>query len=355
MQYVYTQNPQSPKPIMLVDKYIGRDASGNVGVDGGQFARELLALKGSGKSEVEVWINSKGGNVSEGMSIYAALKQSGLKVKTVNQGVVDSTAGWIFQAGHEREWMSHGLGLVHNATNQSGEPIEEVNDSVATMLASRCKLSTSEVRNLMKQDTILTASKAVEYGFCDYITNTSAKDFYSITNASDVTQVQNAGEAIIKAKISNMEVNKLLGLSNEASAEAQAAAINSIIEAKNAAETKATAAEARIATLTETINAANTELAEAKNKLTEIENAAKVTAAKALVAPHLGVRIANTPEVAEKWEKLAVADYEGTKEILESLNVSRQAPATPAKTTATGEKKVITSVADYISTESKRK
>ena len=39
----------------------------------------------SGKDSVEVWINSKGGNVAEGMSMYAALKSSGLKVKTVNQ------------------------------------------------------------------------------------------------------------------------------------------------------------------------------------------------------------------------------------------------------------------------------
>ena len=341
---------------MLVDKYIGKDASGNVGVDGGQFARELIALKSEGKTAVEVWINSKGGNVSEGMSIYAALKQSGLKVKTVNQGVVDSTAGWIFQAGDEREWMSHGLGLVHNATNAAGESVEPVNESVATMLASRCKLSIPEIRNLMKQDTILTASKAVEYGFCDYVTNTSANDFYTITNTSDITQVLNAGEAIIKAKIQNMEVNKLLGLSNEASVEAQAAAINNIIEAKNAAEAKATSAEAKVAALTETINAANTELAEAKNKLVEIENAAKATAAKSLVAPHLGVRIANTPEVAEKWEKMAIADYEGTKEILESLNVNRQAPAAPTRTEgAPGAKKVVTSVADYITTEPKRK
>lgn len=356
MQYTYTQTPNAKIPIMLVDKYIGKDASGKVGVDGGQFARELLALKASGKDSVEVWINSKGGNVAEGMSMYAALKSSGLKVKTVNQGVVDSTAGWVFQAGDDREWMAHGLCLVHEATNAAGESVEPVNESVATMLASKSKLSVDQIRALMKQDTIINAAKAVEYGFCDRVTNSSDKSIYSITNSSDVEQVLTAGKNIIKSKIANMEVNKLLGLSNEASVEAQAQAINNIIEARNTAEQKATAAESRVTALTETLNAANTELAEVKNKLTEIENAAKVNAAKALVKQHVGVRISDKPEVVEQWEKMALADHDGTKALLESLNVNRQAPAaTPSKTGAEGAPKVVSSVAAYLTSAPVRK
>jgi ATP-dependent protease ClpP protease subunit len=356
VQYTYTQTPNAKIPIMLVDKYIGKDASGKMHLDGGQFARELIALRDAGKTNVEVWINSKGGNVSEGMSMYAAMKASGLYIKTVNQGVVDSTAGWVFQAGNEREWMGHGLGLVHEAINAQGESVEPVNESVATMLASKSKLTPQQVRSLMKQDTIINATKAVEYGFCDKVTNSSDKSIYSITNSSDITEVLNAGNNIIKSKIANMEVNKLLGLSNEASTEAQAQAINSIIEARNAAEQKVTVAESRVTALTETLNAANTELTEVKNKLTEIENANRVSAAKALVSPHVGVRISDKPEVVAQWEKMAMADHDGTKELLESLNVNRQAPAAQAKPAdiSTGAK-TVNSVAAYLTSAPVRK
>ena len=92
-----------------------------------------------------------------------------------------------------------------------------------------------------------------------------------------------------------------------------------------------------------------------KNKLTEIENAAKVNAAKALVKQHVGVRISDKPEVVEQWEKMALADHDGTKALLESLNVNRQAPAPQAKTTTEGAPKVVSSVAAYLTAAPVRK
>ena len=324
MNYVFVQNPQAAKPIMLLDGVIKKG-------DGQQFSREVLSLVSAGKKEVDVWINSKGGNASEGYSMYSSLKDSGMYVTTINQGIVDSTAGWVYQAGNKRIWASHGLGLVHEATNASGSTIEEMNDSIATMLSSRSTLTKDAMRELMRSETIITTQMAKEYGLYDEVVNCS--EILEFTNSSDVTEVNSVSEKHIQKRLSTIKhmskINEMLQLHNEASAEAQEAAIRNILSAKNEAEQKVAAHAAKIETLTETLNLANAERDEATAKLTEIENSAKLAAATSLVNEHKGKRIADKPEIVAKWTKMATEDFDGTKQLLEALNVNAQAPKAP--------------------------
>ena len=321
---------------MLIDDYISES-----GVNGAQFARELLALKNEGKTHVEVWINSKGGNVREGYSIYGAIKNSGIHVTTVNQGLVDSTAGWIFQAGNTRIWMAHALGLVHNAVNAAGETIEEVNQSIATMLASKSTLAEDAIRDLMNQDTILTADRAKELGLWEIVNQ--ALEIATTINCSTAAQAIEAGDTVIKKKKHSMELNALLGLANEADATAQAQAIQSLITAKNTAESKVTELTTEVASLQE--------------KIASTENAAKEKAADELISKNAGIKFADDDATKAKWKALAIADFENASSLLESIPVNRKAPATPTaepKTPTTTTAGAVTSVGEYYASHPKR-
>jgi len=350
VEYVYTQNPTDSRPIILVDKYIGTDNKGVTGIDGGQFAREILALKNSGKTECEVWINSKGGNISDGFNIYGSLKNSGLHVTTVNMGAVDSTAGWIYQAGDHRVWMNYGLGLIHNVQG-AGKHIDAANLSVATMLSqgSKGKKTVEECLALMNSDTVMNYDMAEQYGFCDEVKNCS--DILSFTNSSDANEIIQFGEQQTKKllpKNKNMEaLNQLLGLTNEASETARLAAVNKIIEARNAAETALATKTAELATTTTSLNEANGKLLVAEANLLTATNANKKIAAEALVKEHVGKRIEDKPETIEKWTNQAIADYEGTKALIEGINYNVKAPATPVSGQRSANAPVI-NVAEYM-------
>lgn len=64
-------------------------------------------------TEIEIHINSRGGDVQEGWAIYDLLKASGKKINTVGEGKIYSIATVIFLAGENREIMPNADGLIH--------------------------------------------------------------------------------------------------------------------------------------------------------------------------------------------------------------------------------------------------
>ena len=63
-------------------------------------------------SEIDVYINSYGGEVAEGLAIYNALKRHKAKVVTHCDGFACSISSVIFMAGDERV-MSNKIGRAH--------------------------------------------------------------------------------------------------------------------------------------------------------------------------------------------------------------------------------------------------
>src|SRR5690348_5015887 len=101
--WLYTVDPDAERPVMLINTHIGFDEAEGFGVMGDAFQRELLQLDAlcieNNKGPIQVWINSPGGIVTDGMSIYSAILKSTTKVDTYCVGMAASIAGVIFQAG----------------------------------------------------------------------------------------------------------------------------------------------------------------------------------------------------------------------------------------------------------------
>ena len=63
---------------------------------------------------INVYINSYGGEVAEGLAIYNSLKRHKAKVKTYCDGFACSIASVIFMAGDERIMSTASLLMIHN-------------------------------------------------------------------------------------------------------------------------------------------------------------------------------------------------------------------------------------------------
>lgn len=77
----------------------------------------IAALPASARS-IEVHINSFGGDVSEGVAIYNALRESGRDVTTVCDGFACSIASVVFMAGQRRVMRPASLLMLHNPLYQ---------------------------------------------------------------------------------------------------------------------------------------------------------------------------------------------------------------------------------------------
>lgn len=173
MKFLYCLNPADEKPIILLLKHIGKieNAKGDIeqGIDGEQFTRELQALEDSGKKVVEIRINSPGGVVSDGWSIYSAIISSKMECEGLNIGIAASTAGWIFEACQKRVMMDFSVLMMHDPHGGDGAGQKEYTDSIATMLAARSNQSVEDTLKFMKATTFMRAGKAKKLGYCDEV------------------------------------------------------------------------------------------------------------------------------------------------------------------------------------------
>ena len=79
--------------------------------------------------EINVYINSCGGEVGEGLAIYNALKRHSAKVTTYCDGLAASIASVIFMAGDERVMSNSSLLFVHNAWTYTAGNASELRKS----------------------------------------------------------------------------------------------------------------------------------------------------------------------------------------------------------------------------------
>lgn len=75
---------------------------------------DFLAGLDSSVTQINVHINSRGGDVDEGFTIHDLFKNSGKKIKTIVEGHCDSIATVPLMAGSEREGWENATGLIHN-------------------------------------------------------------------------------------------------------------------------------------------------------------------------------------------------------------------------------------------------
>lgn len=126
-------------------------------------------------SQINVYINSYGGEVAEGLAIYNALKRHPAKVVTYCDGFACSIASVIFMAGDERIMCNPSFLMIHDAWSyvagnadelrKQADDLEKITTASVEAYMAHCNLTEEELRAKMKAETWLTHSEAVEMGF----------------------------------------------------------------------------------------------------------------------------------------------------------------------------------------------
>lgn len=132
-----------------------------------------------GMEEVEVEINSYGGDVYAGSEIYTALKSYPGKVTTTITGIAASMASIIAMAGDTVRISPTGQIMIHNVSSYSegnkhdfeheAGVLSGYDKTLANAYRLKTKLSEKELLDLMDHETWLTPQEALEKGFVDEI------------------------------------------------------------------------------------------------------------------------------------------------------------------------------------------
>ena len=151
-------------------------------VSSAMIAKEL----GEEYDEIIVNINSYGGEVAEGLSIYNQLKNSKAKVKTICNGFACSIASIIFLAGDERVMCENSLMMLHNAwSNASGnskelrktaDDLEKITQQSIDIYQTVSGLDEEKIKEMLDEETWLDAKEAMELGFITSIQSENKND-----------------------------------------------------------------------------------------------------------------------------------------------------------------------------------
>lgn len=135
-------------------------------------------LQTAGGADVEVVINSGGGDVMAGTEIYTLLREYAGKVKINIQSFAASAAAVIAMAAESEmspvaQLMIHNVSSAARGDNRDMEHMAEVlagaNRALAAAFVSKTGKSEEQILELMARETWFTAQQAVQEGFVDRI------------------------------------------------------------------------------------------------------------------------------------------------------------------------------------------
>jgi ATP-dependent Clp endopeptidase proteolytic subunit ClpP len=153
------------------------DEIGFYGVSSADFLVELQGIKG----DIELHVNSPGGDVFDGIAIYNQLKQRTSQVHIIVDGLAASAASFICMAAspdrmeiapHAQMMIHDGFGMaIGNAADMraTADLLDSVSDEIAGIYAERTGKPQAYWREKMQAETWLSDSEAVTEGLADRI------------------------------------------------------------------------------------------------------------------------------------------------------------------------------------------
>lgn len=156
----------------------GPDYYGYISAD---LVRSALGeLQVAGTKKLTLHVNCDGGDIFEALAIYNLLKNSGMKVTAMIDGLAASCASWVVQAATTIRIAENGLMMIHNPMaslfgdaedlRRTANVLDTTKSQIVGMYASRSTKQTAEqFAAAMDAETWYTAAQALDAGLVDEI------------------------------------------------------------------------------------------------------------------------------------------------------------------------------------------
>lgn len=190
---------------------IGKDLMGG-SVSSKEVADKLASAKDAG--EIILHINSPGGSVYEGYTIYNLLKGSGKKISAKVEGVCASIATLIALAADEIELFPLSQWLIHNPMGavegdrqellKAAAELHRIANTLIDLYVAKTGKTPEEITALMNEDRFLSAEEAYDMGFVSAIIQPlKAVAFYDKPNPINMSKLTEQEELGLFDKFKN--------------------------------------------------------------------------------------------------------------------------------------------------------
>lgn len=153
------------------------------GVNAHDFVHELRDITAS---KINVRINSPGGRVFDGISIYNALIKHPADIHVHVDGLAASIASIIAMAGDTITMMQGSQMMVHDALGieignakehrEFADFLDRQSENLSHIYAEKTGKTAKELRDMMLAETWMFAQEAVDLGFADDVFSRATKD-----------------------------------------------------------------------------------------------------------------------------------------------------------------------------------
>lgn len=128
---------------------------------------------------IDIYINSNGGSVFDGVAIYNMLKRHKAYKRVFIDGFACSIASVIAMCGNSITMPKTSMMMIHNAwtvamgnskeLRKVADDLDKINETIKNAYRSKMKIDDELLNNLMDNESYLTADECYEYGLCTRI------------------------------------------------------------------------------------------------------------------------------------------------------------------------------------------
>lgn len=149
------------------------------------FAMQMMSLMEDEQSEIDIYVNSPGGEVNAGLAIYDLIQVCRAPINMYCIGMAASMGALIFSSGQKgRRYMlphskvmihepliPHGIGGSASSIKNTADSILQTRELLNGILAKNSGKTIEEINKATEHDNFMTAEEAIRFGLCDHIVN----------------------------------------------------------------------------------------------------------------------------------------------------------------------------------------
>jgi len=271
----------------MIDE-IGRMFGAKAVAEGADFG-EIMNCAENAVDVLDIEINSPGGSVFDGYTIYQeirSLRDRGVTVNATITGMAASMASVICMACDKVSMVKHGRMMIHDASSvtqgnaeslrKTADLLDGISDNISEIYADKTGLDKEEVREMMKRETWMTARESLANGFVDEVLGEQVDIRQASAESSHMKFLDRLTQP------SSEEANeKIVALQNQINGhDAEIQGYKDKLDIAESALQEAAGFKAEIEAKDFTINSQGVAIAEMSTKIAELEKVQAVTAEK---------------------------------------------------------------------------